>query len=195
MLFWIWVIIAGISFIGALCFGEQSKEEKEYQHFYRAKDRAYDNWTFTPFDIDKRCYEQLKGEYLNAKAALSTFEDEHPKRTAKTQRREYAFNTSMCFLIGALIVALIMGGVLSCIYISAPADQVEKEAEYEVLLWEVENDIYTDNGDDVVGKKETYNQVREWNSTLAREQAKAKDFWVGIFTPDYWLDLKPIELK
>jgi hypothetical protein len=37
--------------------------------------------------------------------------------------------------------------------------------------------------------------VREWNAEVAKNQAKVDDFWRGIFVPDFWTDLKPIELN
>ena len=88
-----------------------------------------------------------------------------------------------------------MGAAIGISHIGAPGTKAALEAEYEVLSWEVENDVYTDGGDDVVGKKELYNDVRTWNAELANNKIAEKNFWYGIFVPNIYSDLKPIELK
>ena len=94
-----------------------------------------------------------------------------------------------------VVIAAIMCICLFCIYGSARGKDAAMQAEYEALVYQMENDIYNDGGDDVVGKKELYDEVKEWNSDLATAKIYVKDFWWGIFWPNYYENLQPIELK
>ena len=120
---------------------------------------------------------------------------QHPNIEQKQAARKKTSDIAFGIMIGALVITIIMSIALVAIHLPAESEYARLSAEYEVLVWEVENNIYTDDGDDVVGKKELYNQVREWNAKVANNQAKVDDFWRGIFVPDFWTDLKPIELN
>ena len=192
MLFWLFVIIAVIS-VGVLILSErESAVEKEYARLeaeFKSADHRYD------YSYSKSSNERidLYNQREAAKVAMKTYEEEHRIHDRKANK-EILFNIGMGFLIGALVVVIIMLMVIGINALSAPATRAQFEAEYEVLSWEVENDVYAAD-DDVVGRKELYNHVREWNKTLAAKQAGEKNFWYGIFVPNVYGDLQTIELN
>lgn len=94
-----------------------------------------------------------------------------------------------------LVVIIIMTLVIGICYGSAHGEKAAMEQKYDALVYQLENDVYNDNGDDVVGKKELYDQISGWNQDVAIGRTYAKDFWWGIFWPDYHADLQYIELK
>ena len=187
MLFWLFVIIAALGLILCSVFSdhgelkrlERSKEAAHNQYFYYSMDGSRES-----IELNRR----YKAEYYAAERA-------YDEAKAKRKHKDIYENIAGGFMIFACIVILIMCLVLLITYSIAPAERAQLEADYEVLSWEVENNVYQDGGDDVVGKKELYNQVREWNGELKKNQYYEKNFWIGIFVPNIYGDLKPIELK
>lgn len=192
-------IIGIILVIASICFGLSFIPTKLWREYLALKkDEAHksDIWVYSsPRSINDDYYEQVKDAYFKAKEALKAFEEKHPKVRNKQYNKEIFRNICVGFMIGAGICCMIMGAVIFGEHISAPAHLEALKAEREVLVWEVENAVYNDNGDDVVGKKELYNQVREWNKELAENKTDEKNFWYGIFIPNIYGDLEPIELK
>lgn len=75
------------------------------------------------------------------------------------------------------------------------AQTAELLAERECLVYELENNIYQDNGDDVVGKKALYDQIREFNGKVAYYKQANHNIWTGIFYNDAYALIDPIPLK
>lgn len=196
MLFGIFVII-GILGAGVMIWAAAytPKDVKEYERLQEEYDRL-------DAECDKYCYANYRSEAAikarEARNAASSkkrhYQEQHPNLDEKINRQETIGVVGAGVLIGAAIIISIMLLILAIIYIDAPAEFACKQAEYEALSWEVANDIYAAD-DDVLGRKELYNQVREWNKNVAGYKAKANDFWIGIFVPDYYNDLQLIELK
>ena len=196
MLFWIFVII-GILGAGVMIWATAytPKDVKEYKRLQEEYDRLDD-------ECDRYGYVGYRSEAATkAKEARNVaygkkihYKEQHPNLDNKISRQEILGSVGTGVLIGAAIIVGIMLLVLAFIYIDAPAEYASKQAEYEVFSWEVENDVYATD-DDVVGRKELYTDVRNWNKDVARKKAKTDDFWVGIFVPDYYNDLQLIELN
>jgi hypothetical protein len=193
MLFWIFVIIAAIALIGLCIIPIIPTPYNKWKPLDKECDKLWSLRCRIPYH-DPR-YKAICDECDKADTQRREFEKAHPNYRKTKERLEVLTNICVGFLIGAGVVLLIMGLVLTITYLSAPANRAALEAEYEVLSWEVANDVYTDSGDDVVGKKELYNHVREWNKNLASNQAGERNFWYGIFVPNIYGDLNPIELK
>ena len=139
--------------------------------------------------------------YLDLPWKVRQEQEEKVEKTLWWKARDF-WNDDNPFYWGILVVfwVLVVAATIMCVclfftYGSARGGNASKQAEYEVLVYQVENDIYNDGGDDVVGKKELYNEVKEWNSHLATAKTYVKDFWWGIFWPNYYENLQPIELK
>lgn len=63
----------------------------------------------------------------------------------------------------------------------------------EILEYQVKNDLYDNNND--IGKKELYSEIENYNSTIVKGKAMQNDFWYGIFYPDIYDHLEPIDYK
>jgi hypothetical protein len=99
---------------------------------------------------------------------------------------------SLNILGGALVgVSLI---VMMCTHSEADAMVKQNEQIYQSLVYQYENDVFSDD-DDVVGKKELYNQIQEWNSDLAYYQSAQDSFWMGIYYPNVFDQFDYIELN
>lgn len=66
------------------------------------------------------------------------------------------------------------------------------EQRYEILTYQLENDLYDNDND--LGKKELYNEIQAWNEDLAKGKALQHDFWIGIFYPNVYDQFDFIEL-
>ena len=190
MLFWLFVIIGVAALISALVIDAFSPDEDELAEMRNA---ALDSWSMALrlHQHPKKVHE-LQDAYYAADDKLNEY-----RRSKRTKERVCnGFSITLYVIAGIMAFAILISSiVLLFSYATAGGERAMLEAEYETLCWEVENQVYNDGGDDVVGKKELYNQVREWNKDLARNQYYEKNFWVGIFYPDIYGDLKLIELK
>ena len=190
MLFWLFVII-GVAALGGACviiaFSPDEDELKE------ARDKALLKWDDA---IHQHLHFKEVREYQDAYYAADKALNDYRASSRTKEKVCNGFSITLFVIAGIMaFVILISSIVLLVNYATAGGERVRLEVEYETLSWEVENKVYYDGGDDVVGKKELYNQVREWNQNLASNQYYEKNFWVGIFVPDIYNDLKPIELK
>jgi hypothetical protein len=92
------------------------------------------------------------------------------------------------------IIVLIMGIMIAEANISADAKVEQYQMRYESLVYQYENDVY-DGDDDVVGKRDLYTDIEEWNSDLAYRKRIQKNLWVGIFYPNIYDQFEFIEYK
>lgn len=67
------------------------------------------------------------------------------------------------------------------------------EARYEVLTYELENDIFENDND--IGKVELMNKIQDWNEDLARCKKMQDNLWTGIYYRQVYDQFKPIKLK
>lgn len=199
MLFWIFVIIAAFALITLLilCILRSKAPSKEMQEFLRISniyEKARDLWLY-----DSSNNSQLYENYCKTKREYQNYLANHPnienKYNTRKENLDNIFNASGITAIIAGVIAVIMLLVIAMIHISTPMDIAKAEAYRDTLAYEFTHDIYSDNGDDVVGKKELYNQIREFNAQVASDHRAAKDFWIGIFVPDAYLDIEPIPLS
>lgn len=68
-----------------------------------------------------------------------------------------------------------------------------KMAEYQALVYKVENleDTYSD--DFGMRKAELINEVCEWNVEVTKNSALADNLWWGIIYPDWWKEIPLID--
>lgn len=92
--------------------------------------------------------------------------------------------------IAILISVLVFAGN----YIGTDAKIAKNKQIYESLTYQYENAVF-DEDDDVVGKKELYNQIQDWNKDLAYYQNIQDNFWVGIYYPNVFDQFEFIEYK
>lgn len=97
-------------------------------------------------------------------------------------------------IIITVIVALaivISGFVMIDAYGNVEAKIAENNKRYESLVYQLENNLYDNDND--LGKKELYNEIREWNEDLAYYQNIQDNFWFGIFYPNVFDQFEFIE--
>lgn len=90
------------------------------------------------------------------------------------------------------IVIIIMSFVAVINNIGTKGLIAENEQRYESLVYQLEHDLY--NNDNDLGKKELYDEIREWNEDLAHGKVMQHDLWVGIFYPDIYDGFEFIKL-
>lgn len=111
------------------------------------------------------------------------------------------------------ITLILMGFVLIANYVSAPYEIKSKQAEYDVIMYQVENDMYRYNnaGTDVktdskgnvteetvvvgYGQYQLMQEIKDWNKWIIGRNAMEKNWAVGIFYPKFSDKLFPIDLS
>ena len=90
------------------------------------------------------------------------------------------YDTEWLFIIGISIsiffalVLIVMGYFIIDGHTNLDAKISEKEQVYESLVYQLENNLYDNDND--IGKKELYNEIKEWNTDLAYKHLGRKMF-------------------
>lgn len=96
------------------------------------------------------------------------------------------FDTTVSTIISC-VSALVIVIMLICIafeHINIDGRIDAKKQKYETLSYQINNDLYSNDND--IGKRELYEQVRDWNEDLAYAKKAQNDFWIGIFYADIY---------
>ena len=96
-----------------------------------------------------------------------------------------AITMGICIIFS---LCLIIGNCLS-----SEATIAKYNQRYESLVYQMENNLYDNDND--LGKKELYNEIREWNEDLACYQNIQDNFWLGIYYPNIYDQLEFIKYK
>ena len=94
----------------------------------------------------------------------------------------WLIGTGWTTIVVAGLVAIIMGICIIDSHVNVDAKIARNEQIYESLVYQLENNLYDNDND--LGKKELYDQVKEWNEDLAYYQNAQDDLWCGIFYPN-----------
>lgn len=111
--------------------------------------------------------------------------------------RNTKYDTAWLQVVGGVIAGLaailiIFGiGFIIAGHADTEARIASNNQRYESLVYQLENDLYDNDND--LGKKELYNEIREWNEDLAYYQQVQDSFWLGIFYPNIFDQFKFIE--
>lgn len=100
--------------------------------------------------------------------------------------------TGWVVVVIAALAILISGFIMIDSYGNAEANVAQNNKRYESLVYQLENNLYDNDND--LGKKELYNEIREWNEDLAYYQNIQDNFWFGIFYPNVFDQFEFIEL-
>jgi hypothetical protein len=94
---------------------------------------------------------------------------------------ELLFGAGAFLIIISAIAIVTSLGVIACNRIGAEAKAMELKERYNSLVYQLENELYDNDND--LGKKELYDEIREWNEDLAYHKNAQNDSWIGIFYP------------
>ncbi len=104
------------------------------------------------------------------------------------------FGTVSMILASLLVVVVIFMGIVILVENSGTDAKMEDLRQRgEILEYQLENDLYDNDND--IGKKELYSEIEEYNSTIINGKRMQYDFWYGIFYPNIYDCLEPIDYK
>lgn len=100
--------------------------------------------------------------------------------------------STVFFSIGVLAIIIM---IISIIFanIGSEGKIAANQRRYESLIYQLENNLYDNDND--LGKKELYDEIRNWNEDLAEGKTMQHDLWVGWFYPNIYDDFEFIELE
>lgn len=101
----------------------------------------------------------------------------------------------ICLIIIVFSVAIfILEAVVLCMnHFSAPGLAEQYSQRYEFLTYQLENNLY--DNDNEVGKKQLYDEIRQWNEDVAYGKKMQDNIWVGVFYPHIYDEFELIELE
>lgn len=99
--------------------------------------------------------------------------------------------STVFFIIGVLATIIM---IISIIFANVGSEGkiAANQRRYESLVYQLENNLYDNDND--LGKKELYDEIRDWNEDLAEGKALQHDIWVGWFYPNIYDNFEFIEL-
>lgn len=104
------------------------------------------------------------------------------------------FGTTLLVVAAFLVIAAIVMGIIILVENSCTEATLEDLRQRgEILEYQLENNLYDNDND--LGKKELYSEIENYNSTIVKGKAMQNDFWYGIFYPDIYDRLEPIDYK
>ena len=101
--------------------------------------------------------------------------------------------TSAAGLVLGLIAVAASIVVMGFNYIGQESCIASMNERYDMLVYQLENDIYDNDND--LGKRELMVDIQAWNEDLAGKRARQDDFWIGIYVPDIYDQFEFIELE
>lgn len=181
------LIITLILFIGAIaCWIIHTHFSKQYEKERDNFDRPNEYYSW---DRDKRIeYDAQRAERRKKREASNKYKFIH-----WCWMHEPNAQGAIVVITSIILVIMLFIGMIS--YSIMDAEIASLQARYDSLTYQLENDVYNDNGDDVIGKSDLYAAIQEWNENYAWGIKMQNNPWTGIFIPDKWDYLKPIELK
>lgn len=98
------------------------------------------------------------------------------------------------FAIGFGVFFAILVIALTIIYGSAAGEAARYQQKYEALSYQYENAVF-EKDSDIVGNKQLYDDILEYNEDVIVGKTYTHNFWWGIFWPNFYDDLPIIEYQ
>lgn len=95
---------------------------------------------------------------------------------------DWLWGTGIVTVVLAAVAILISVFVIIGVNATLEGEVASNQQRYKSLTYQLENNLYDNDND--VGKKELYNEIREWNEDVAFGREAQDDFWIGIYIPD-----------
>ena len=110
---------------------------------------------------------------------------------------EDGFKCGLGVLSGILDIFVLIVLVTSIVFaidagLGKSGEIAANRERYDILVYQLENHLYDD---DLVGKKELYNQIQEWNEDLAKGKALQRDLWLGAFYANIYDEFEFIDVE
>lgn len=100
----------------------------------------------------------------------------------------------LIFILLTIVIIMTVGIIINTA--DTPAQFEAKQQTYEALTYQYENAIFeNENAYCKSGLKSLYDQIKDYNEDVAYGKKAQRDFWVGIFIPDIYDNLKLIKYK
>lgn len=114
------------------------------------------------------------------------------------------YNNGTDFMLNVCMVSFVVSGLgllatitmLLGILIAnsrAPFTIVVYRQRYNLLIYQFENNLYDNDND--FGKKELYDEIRDWNEELAWGKIAQRNIWIGWFYPNIYDEFEFIEME
>lgn len=112
---------------------------------------------------------------------------------------KHRYSTSPLPFVGLILGVLGVFAVIIMLICSIIDHSIAQEAyatkmaEYEGLVYIVENieEDYLDDFD--IRKADVVNKILEWNVNITSKKVLCDNLWVGMMYPDYWKDIPTID--
>ena len=101
-----------------------------------------------------------------------------------------AITGTILTIISAMVIVGMLCGI-STNYISANADLAKYQETYKALTYKLESEACRDEFG--LLNKTIIDEIQDWNESIVRKKNFQKDFWVGIFYPNIYDELKTID--
>lgn len=114
----------------------------------------------------------------------------HDNRINNYTRWGYIGGT--CLAIGIITVAISIV-IMMVNYIPAEGEREMLEVRRESLVFQYDHDMYDNDND--IGKKELMDDIQEFNMAINFGKRMQRDFWIGIYIPNIYDNLKLIDIS
>lgn len=107
--------------------------------------------------------------------------------------------SNICGIASAVISALLGIAMLIMLLVviinnsAVDAKKTELIQKHDIMVYQLENNLYDNDND--LGKKELFNDISAYNTTVAKGKTMQRDFWWGPFYPNIYDDLELIDYK
>ena len=111
----------------------------------------------------------------------------------------WKYNEDLCyeafitFGVLALIAAIIMGSVAFIDNTTKEATIARYQMKRDSLVFQLENNYYDNKMWD--GRENLMKEIYEFNATVIKGRINGENVWVGVFWPENWYAIEPIDLN
>lgn len=109
------------------------------------------------------------------------------------ENNEIVGTLSLCTIVIFVAVLVVEVCIIFSAIFPAPGLEVQCIQRYESLTYQLENNLY--DNDNEVGKKQLYDEIRQWNEDVAYGKKMQDNIWVGVFYPHIYDEFELIELE
>ena len=104
-----------------------------------------------------------------------------------------SYEAPIAFGVIILIVALIMSSAVFIENTTKEATIAKYQMKRDSLVFQLDNNYYNNIMWD--GRENLMKEIYEFNATVAKGRINKKNVWVGVFWPEDWDAIEPIDLN